>query len=127
MKYGIIIPICGAALLLLLANSILSEESRSISRAVETVTDGSRAAATSLARNTKRHLQTGAKGVGGFLARACTDRSVGAKPQDRLEAALRYLNVALLIALLLILRLYRKARAHGPRKGHKYYVLEPGA
>ncbi len=127
MKYGIIIPICGAALLLLLANSLLSEEPRSISRTVETVTENSRAAATNLTKNTKRCLHTGAEGVGSFLARACMGRSLVTRPQDRLEAALQYLNIALLIALLLILRLHRKARAHDPRSGRKYYVLEPGA
>ena len=127
MKYGIIIPICGVALLVLVTNSLLSGEPRSINRTVERAADRSRAAAASLAKSTKRHLDTGAKGVGGFLAQACTNRSPSAGPQDRLEAALRYLNIALLIALLLILRLYGRAMAHDPRKGPKYYVLDPGA
>ena len=127
MKYGIIIPICGAAVLLLLTNSILSEEPRAITRTVETVTGRSRAAAKSLTKNTKRHLRSGAEGVSGFLARTCKGRSLRAKRQDRLETALKCLNIALLIALLLILRLHHRARACDPRRGPKYYVLQPGA
>ena len=127
MKYGIIIPICGAALLLLLTNSLLSEEPRAISKTVETVTENSRAAATKLTKRTKRHLRSGAEGVSGFLARACKDRLLHPRSQNRLETAIKCLNAALLIALLLILRLHRRARVHEPRKSPKYYVLQPGA
>ena len=82
MKYGIIIPICGVALLVLVTNSLLSGEPRSINRTVERAADRSRAAAASLAKSTKRHLDTGAKGVGGFLAQRLLEGSVLLRPRN---------------------------------------------